>query len=198
MSKPTVLAALREFLDAQGPGRVEDIDTLVDHVEPVWSRLVGAEDGGMVPWKVRRMEDPQWSPPRLTFVVERHGGMPFGSTRAALQRWTVDLDSGTASFDERGHRQLLPQAPRLDVKPIADEITHLIVDGVEDDRLKWSADHDSVRILVGRFIPTVGYQQTIAGRRKRLQKALEPRLETDGWVTGSARWTYVRGHRTGA
>jgi hypothetical protein len=50
---------------------------------PVWADLEGASDEAMEPWKLGRMENPEWLPPVLTFVVERHGGTVLGSRHSA-------------------------------------------------------------------------------------------------------------------
>src|SRR4051812_8749544 len=64
-----------------------------------WPEL-GGDHGGMEGCKLLgRMEDVVWNPPQLTFSVERHGGTVQGSTRAELQRWTVDVERGTASCE---------------------------------------------------------------------------------------------------
>ena len=86
---------------------------------------------------IGRMEHVEWNPPVLTFVIERHGGTVLGSTRAELQRWTVDLDRKTATCERAGHRQLSPMAKRVDVGSIADEVANKIVGGESDDRLTW-------------------------------------------------------------
>ena len=54
---------------------------------------------------IGRMENVEWHPPILTFLIERHGGTVLGSARAELQRWTVDLDRRTATCERVGHRQ---------------------------------------------------------------------------------------------
>lgn len=178
-------------LDAQGAGPLVDRAGLVARLIPVWPDLEGANDWAMEPRKLSRMENPEWLPPVLTFVVERHGGTENGSSRADLRTWTVNLDAATAISATTGRRQLRPQAARLDVGPIVDEVMRLVVDGLDDPRLKWSADHGTVRIAVGQFIPATGSQQTVAGRRKRFGAKLRSAMAEAGWAkTGPA--TFVR------
>jgi len=38
-----------------------------------------------------RMEEVLWSPPDLTFSIERHGAAALGSSRAELQEWMIDV-----------------------------------------------------------------------------------------------------------
>jgi hypothetical protein len=38
------------------------------------------------------MEDLEWNPPMLSFIIERHGAMVLGSTRAENQRWEIDMN----------------------------------------------------------------------------------------------------------
>jgi hypothetical protein len=52
------------------------------------------------------MEDVAWQPPKLSFAVERHGGMVMGSTRADVQHWEVDLEKRTTSLAKAGRRQV--------------------------------------------------------------------------------------------
>lgn len=184
------LDALRRFLDDAGPGPVEDLSGLVDHLQAAWVHLNDL-DASMTAGKLVRIEDPEWSPPQLTFIVERHGGSQFGSTRATLQEWTVDLDAVTVSVDERRYRQLRPQAPRLDVRPIADEIARIIVDGSDDDRLEWSPDRRKVHVLVNAVIPAT-VRETTTARRRRLRTALDARLEAAGWTPRPGAWRYER------
>ena len=131
---------------------------------------------------IGRMEHVEWHPPLLTFVIERHGGTVLGSTRAELQRWTVDLDRKTATCERTGHRQLSPMAKRVDVGSIADEVADKIVSGEADDRLHWLKD-GRVRVEMGRIFPErSGYKQTVQGRRRRLREALIERLSPMGWT----------------
>ena len=101
----------------------------------MWDDL-GGDNGGMAGIKlIRRMEQVEWHRPILIFLIERHGGTVLGSTRAELQRWSVDLDQGTATCERMGHRQLSPMERRVDVGSIADDVARKITNGEADDRL---------------------------------------------------------------
>jgi hypothetical protein len=127
------------------------------------------------------MDNVEWSPPVLTFVIERHGGRALRSTWAELQRWAVDLDRRTATCERAGHRQLSPRSGRVDVAAIADEIAGLIIGGVIDDRLRWFGG-GRVRVEMGRIFPKAsGYKQTVQGRRRRLRETLVEVLGRRGW-----------------
>ena len=182
---------LRTFLDAQGAGPLADREGLIARLMPVWLDLEGSSDWAMEPRKLGRMENPKWLPPVLTFVVERHGGTVNGSSRADLQTWTVNLDAATAISATTGRRQLRPQAARLEVGPIVAEVMRLVVDGLDDPRLKWSADRRTVRIAVGQLIPASGSQQTVAGRRTRFGAKLQSAMADAGWAK-TAPATFVR------
>jgi hypothetical protein len=189
------LAALRRFLAAAGPGPIEDAVALIALLAAVWPSLDGADDEAMASWKLGRMEGPEWRPPLLTFVIERHGGFVLGSTRAELQQWTVNLDTLTASVEVAGRRQLRPLAPRLNVARLVAEIMELVAAGVEDDRLGWSADRQTVRVRISKIIPADGFQQTVAGRRKRFRDKLRAAMAASGWSVGTAAGTFVRTSR---
>ena len=189
VTSPAV-AALRRFLDEAGTGRIVDLGGLIDHLRAAWDQ-VNDVDASMTAVKLSRIEDPEWSPPTLTFIVERHGGTQFGSTRATLQQWTIDLDAVAVSVDERRFRQLRPQAARIDVRSIADEIAGLIVEGADDDRLEWSSDRRQVHVLIGVVIPAT-YRQTTTARRRRFRDALDERLDTEGWTPRPSAWRYAR------
>lgn len=185
------VAALQDFLTGCGPGPVEDM-TLVEYLASAWPYLEGSDAEGMRIAKLGRLEDPAWEPPRLTFVIERHGAMPFGSTRATRQVWTIHLEAATAAVEERGYRQVIPRAPALKVEPIVAELVRLVAAGTDDAQLRWSADRAGVRILAGKVIPDDGFKETVQGRRRRLRSRLEPALVAAGWRPGAAPWTYVR------
>ena len=144
-------------------------------------------------FKLARAEDLSWESPVLSFTLERHGGSVHGSKRAELQRWSINLQDATASCDKQGHRQLTPAAPRLDVKPIAEQIFAAVQLGpaskcgfVRRGILEWERDYE-VCIRHGALIPDEGPQQTVRARRKRLRGELQSRMESDGWKLESVR-----------
>lgn len=122
-----------------------------------------------------------WEPPKLKFVIERHSGTVQGSSRAELQHWSLDVEKMTATLETVGHRQLSPMLPRLDVNPLADEIAGLIASGQEHEWLKWIGA-GRVRVLIGKILPKgSAVKQALAGRRRRLWKALIAGMEAAGW-----------------
>ena len=173
---------LMNYLKNLEPGPVEVTTHLERLLAEVWDDL-GGDNGGMAGIKlIRRMEQVEWHRPILIFLIERHGGTVLGSTRAELQRWSVDLDRGTATCERIGHRQLSPMERRVDVGSIADEIAGRIVGGEADERLNWLGD-GRVRVGVGKIFPArSGYKQTVQCRRIRLREALIERLSTKGWA----------------
>jgi hypothetical protein len=174
---------LTNYLKNLDPGPVEQTNQLECLLANAWDDLDGGNESGMTSHKlVGRMENAEWHPPRLTFVLARHGGTVQGSSRAKLQGWAVDLDQKTATCEGIGHRQLSPMAKRVDAEPIADEIAEKIGGGERDDRLRWLPD-GRVRVQMGKIFPEgSGYKQTVQGRRRRLREALIERLSTKGWV----------------
>jgi hypothetical protein len=70
---------------------------LADFLAAAWEQLNGFDAEGMAAEKLDRIEQVEWNPPRLTFVIERHGGTVMGSTRAELHGWSIDIDRGTAN-----------------------------------------------------------------------------------------------------
>ena len=172
---------LKDYLNRLEPGPVEKTSHLERLLAAIWDDL-GGDGGGMAGNKlIRRMEHVECHPPLLTCVIERHGGTVLGSTKAELQRWSVNLDRQTATCERAGLRQLSPMASRVDVDSIVDEVAQRIVDGVGDDRLTWLGDR-RVRVEVGRIFPDQsGYKQTVQGRRRRLREALIERLSIIGW-----------------
>ncbi len=48
--------------------------------------------------------------------------MQFGSSRAELQYWNINLDEGTALCGQGGYRQIIPQDPTWKAEPVAEEL----------------------------------------------------------------------------
>jgi hypothetical protein len=183
---------LTGYLKDLDPGPVDQTSHLERLLARVWDDLGGDEAGMTGDKLIGRMEQAEWTPPKLSFSIERHGGAVLGSTRAECQRWTVDLEKKSATCERTGHRQLSPMATRVDVEPIADEIADKIVNGEPDDRLRWLGD-GSVRVEMAKIFPTgSGYKQTVQGRRRRLRDALIERLNPMGWAhLGSNRFARI-------
>jgi hypothetical protein len=177
---------LRTIFNALPPGPISntaDIDRLL---ADKWDNFTG-DDGGMQGYKLlNRMEDVVWSPPKMTFKIERHGGMVQGSTRAEIQEWELDLDTMTGTFKEAGRRQLSPQQPPVRAKPIAEEIGNLILAGKEDARLDWLGAGE-VRVLIGTILPQdSAVKETLTARRKRFREELQKKLAGSCWQEAKA------------
>jgi hypothetical protein len=182
--------AFRVFLRARPVGPV-DGDELIGVLTEAWD-LLDRDDTKMEAFKLDRLEAPRWDGARLTFAVERHGWTALGSTRAEVQHWEVDPEAATARIVSSTRRQLSPMAPRLDVRPLAAAVAALIVDGTDDDRLKWSSDGSVATVRIGVIIPAdSAARQTVSGRRRRFRAALDEAL--DGQRIGTS-WRYTR-HR---
>lgn len=173
---------LLEYLKSIPPGDVTDVGTLDSLLAACWEELEGSDAEGMEPYKLlNRMERISWDPPELNFTIERHGGTVLGSTRAELQTWKVNFETRSAICGIGGHRQLRPMSPKLNVKPIAEEIVGLILRRQQDSRLKWNPD-GSVRVLIGNIIAAGSSpQQTLVGRRRRFREEVERLLTNHGW-----------------
>lgn len=155
-----------------------------------WNEFGGAADSRMAYWKIIRDEGPQrmmWSPPRLSFTIERHGGIVQGSTRAEKQEWVLDIEKKTARQEIIGFRQVYPRARVLNVNAIADDVCKAVLGGpgvesplASQGVLFWTADSEIV-LKHAKLIPNDGFQQTIAGRRKRFRTDLESKMDALGW-----------------
>ena len=176
-----ILGDLKEYLAGISSGRITDVDTVVDLLASIWPDLPGSDEHAMASRKLARAEALKWEPPHLSFIIERHGGTVMGSTRAELQKWTLNVSTGAVDCDElNSYRQLAARDAPLRVGPLAEEIAKAICKSRDDPRLKWFPDRRSVRVLVGDFI-TGQFKQTEEGRRKRFRLALEERLKPAGW-----------------
>ncbi len=186
---------LIQFLKKLPHGRVPlDLrPELIQLLKKCWELFSGSTEKEMESDKLQRIEAPYWETPLLKFTIERHRGTVFGSTRAELQHWIVDLGRRSAECYERGYRQLYPRVSPVDVKPIADELVNLIISGSQDDRLQWSAG-GRVRVLTGTILPvTSAVKRTLEGRRKRFLKAMEELLTPHGWKRRGSWWKRKEG-----
>ena len=138
----------------------------------------------MEPYKlIGRMESVTWTPPILTFRIERHSGTVNGSVYAEMQCWDVDCEQMSANYNRSNSTQRLvgtKQRP-LKVDPMAKAIANAICRGEKDDRLKWISRTEA-KVLITEVISGAGAQQTVSGRRKRFYTALQRELAETGWT----------------
>jgi hypothetical protein len=184
----TAFQPLVRVLEGVPPGPVEN--EIWGRISPIltdcWSKLKGGAETSMAAYKLTRAEDLRWNPPFLSFVIERHGRTVLGSKRADLQEWTVNLTTGAAECTSGNRfRQLSPNAPRVDVKPIVDKVCRAVVKGFgsqpchDKQIIKWLTA-DDISIKHGELVGG-DCAQTISGRRRRFRTALIPRMEAIGW-----------------
>lgn len=186
--------ALRDYLSGLADGPINTTSApLVSLLVEAWADLQGSDAESTSESKLDRLEKPAWSPPRLTFLLERHGGTVNGSTRADLHEWTVDIEAATASCQTGKWLQLVPSSPRLNVAPLVDEVLLAVRDGAEHEYVEWKGP-DRFVVRIGKVIPDAGFNQTITARRRRFRKSLEPQLLELGWqpVKGARANTYER------
>ncbi|MEX2431590.1 MAG: hypothetical protein WD645_06705 [Dehalococcoidia bacterium] len=188
---------LRNYLASIPPGRVADIDRLIGLLRESWSQFSASDQTRMEGRKLDRgIESVEWNPPRLTFTIVRHGAAVVGqSGRGELQCWALDLSEGTATSQVVGIRQLRPMQPRMDATQIAATLADAILSGVDDPRIDRRAD-GSIQVLIGTIVPEGSQpKQTVIGRRRRLQAALNDELGQRGWqeVKGGRGWQFAPG-----
>jgi hypothetical protein len=174
---------LRRYLATLPPGPIKDDATLRRLLSEAWSAFavdLGPSDTA----KVWRAEGFEWRPPVLAFDIERHGGTVLGSTRAELQHWEADVETGTARFVREGRRQLYPIQQAFDTARPADELAEAIRERRADPRLTWSKN-GRVRVRTSTVLPEA-CKQTTEGRRKRLIRDLTKRLPD--WTRRGSWW----------
>jgi hypothetical protein len=182
---------LIDFLKDVSPGTIPTNlnGELFQLVVATLHEFSGSAETRMEPWKISRdagPEDVTWSPPLLSFTIERHGGTVLGSTRAEKQRWTLNLESRTADYSQIGFRQLYPKAPKLDVRGLADEVCKAVREGpsstsrhISGGVIVWEND-DELTVFHGKIIGG-RYQRTVSDRRKRFRADLETKMKMIGW-----------------
>lgn len=163
------------------PGPVADEIAFRRILADAWNDLV-RDDGGMEPYKLLRpLEAVSWTPPVLSFVIERHGSLAVGGTRDDLQHWHVDVEAGTATLGKVGWRQNKPQRDDFPVKATAEEIADAIRNGQKHDRIQWDGPN-KVKLMTTKLFPEgSGYRRTVERQRKRFRSYVATALTADGW-----------------
>lgn len=181
-TKPKVQALLKK-LKTVHPGPIPEDDEI--HVTQLlidaWEELDGSSAENTTSDKVGgRIESLIWDDPILKFKIERHGRTMNGSSRASLHTWNINPELGTAVIAINGTRQLTPNAPRLNVKLLAEELKQIILSEGTDPRVTWDEEKTSAKVNLGIVIPTTN-QQTTSARRKRFRDAMKDVMQNTGW-----------------
>jgi hypothetical protein len=185
---PSEIPLLREILESLDPGPipVERREAVERALASAWHEFGGHEGGMSSPHKIlNRSESLEWSPPVLSFVIERHGGTVLGSVWADLQRWDVDLDGQVARATVCGRRRVGEPQKAFRVDELARELAGVMEAAQEDARLERSRG-GSYRVRSSVF-PRAS-RQTTQGRMGRLSQALGAILAPAGWSQGHGGW----------
>ncbi len=185
------IKAMKDYLAKIPAGSVDDDDKVHDFLITIWDYLDGTDLHAMNMSKLRRITHLRWEPPELYFEIERHGAINFGSSRAEVQTWYVDLDAMCTGVHHETYRQAYKRAAPLFVKPIAEEIAELIINRKNDDRLQWYDNKTLVKLVINLIIPDDSYRQTITGRRRRFRAALIEKIGVHGWQEKRANVYYI-------
>jgi hypothetical protein len=121
------IADLEKYLADAEEGPIPDVDTLAGLLAACWHELAGSRETRMSIRKLLgRIASAEWRRPVIDFIIQRYGGTALGSSRAELQRWSVDVAARTAAWSSAGRRQVRPTQMRLNVRSLADELAHLV------------------------------------------------------------------------
>lgn len=178
-----MMKLLRDLLSTMPPGHMSDGDCLqvLAELSQCWESIPGSEVKSTTADKLRRAEEVCWTPPILSFSLERHGGTVLGSSRASLHYWEVDTEQPEARIVKTSARQLSPKAQVMDIEKMANEIATLILNGVDDRRVTWLEDRQRVQVNIGEVIPESN-PQTTQGRRKRFRVVLASLMSEANWT----------------
>jgi hypothetical protein len=179
MANNNDIQELRDHLNAMPAGAPVDENIVGGLLIGCWNALDGGNDTKMRPEKLTRIEQLSWNPPFLDFSIERHGKTVHGSTRASLYRWRVDVEKGSAYIIDEMTRQLSAIDKPLNVKPIAEKLTDVILHEKHDPHVTFSKD-GTVKLKMTEIIPATNNQTTTA-RRRRLRQHLSMLLASHGW-----------------
>jgi len=75
-----------------------------------------------------------------------------------------------------------------EARNVADEVARAIVRGVDDPRLKWSPDGNSVRVRSSQVVPVAGSVSGDVNRSNRWVNALDEAMASSGWTRHGAGW----------
>jgi hypothetical protein len=176
--------SLAAYLETMAPEKSFDIQeryTVLKLLAESWKTFRGSNDQSTTSDKLYRAENLTWTPPILSFFLERHGATVNGSSRAELHHWTVNISSGTAKIVKIGRRQLYPMDKRMDTLAVAKETARLIQSNTKHQTLNWVEDGVYVIVQIGKVIPLTN-QQTTTYRRANYRAHLNSVMRDLGWV----------------
>lgn len=176
------LSELRNALQRIPAGKLNESAKQVESLlAAAWNEIDGTESEKTHAYKlIGRMENTEWHPPLLTFSIERHGGTCMGSTRADLHHWTIDVESGTATVQISGYRQLSPRNKPLKIQALVKSVIEKVQSGEKANFLVWKSPSE-FRLLIGQVIPDDCPNATLSGRRKRFSREFDVALAQVGW-----------------
>ena len=123
-----IMQELIGYLKGVPRGEIKDAQQLEKLLANCWSEFIGGDAERMFPRKLLgRMEEIIWEYPVLEFTIERHGATVMGSTRAELQRWSLDIENKSASVRNQSYRQVIKRERAFEVISIADKLASLII-----------------------------------------------------------------------
>lgn len=166
------LEQLRACLAALTSGPLPSPDSIdvERHLMACWHCLEVALDGWIEAEELAgRIEGLAWTPPLISFQIERHGATVEASTRSTVQSWQVDVDGGTASISGSGQREVYQMDQRLDVLWVAAELVAAICQRRPDSRISWRGG--AATVIMATAVLTAD-RQTTSARRKRLTKEI--------------------------
>lgn len=178
-----MMKPLRDLLSTIPSGHMSDGDCLqvLAELSQCWESIPGSDIKSTTADKLRRAEEVCWTPPILSFTLERHGGTVLGSSRASLHRWEVNTEQPEARIVNTSVRQLSPKSRVMDIKKVANETATLIFNGLDDPRLTWLEDRQRVLVNIAEVIPDIN-KQTTQGRRKRFREMLASLMSEANWT----------------
>lgn len=137
-------------------------------------------------WSVRSAREAR----RRTFGVERHtaaGAVAY----AMVLEWARDPASGDVRLAHTRLLRVRPPTPRLNIRPIAEELLRVVLDRRADPRATWHGP-DCVTLLPTVMLPACRVKGTQQSRRRRLRDLLASLLAPSGWQRNTG-WTWQRG-----
>jgi hypothetical protein len=186
-----LLGRLKTYLSSLAPGPAQDVPELEAVLWPCWHEFDGNKEGGMEGYKLRgRMEEVIWTPPALSFAIERHGATVNGSIHAELQYWKVDVEKSSAMLYQTERRTVGKKDKALNVALLVKPLAQAISERSNSPCLRWESD-SKVKVLIAKIIPATN-QQTTSARRKRFWKGLESKVQSIGWRRTSSRSQFLQ------